>query len=57
MKDSIEEKVIAPQAHLSTLIYLYIEYQGAKKLTSTYGQNVIDQIMMLVVGFTQTSIN
>lgn len=44
MKDSIEEKVIAPQAHLSTLIYLYIEYQGAKKLTSTYGQNVIDQI-------------
>lgn len=44
IKDSIEEKVIAPQAHLSTLIYLYIEYQGAKKLTSTYGQNVIDQI-------------
>ena len=44
MKDSIEEKVIAPQAHLSTLIYLYIEYQGAKKLTSTYGQNVLDQI-------------
>lgn len=44
MKDSIEEKVIAPQAHLSTLIYLYIEYQGAKKLTSTYGQNVLNQI-------------
>ena len=44
MKDSIEEKVIAPQAHLSTLIYLYIEYQGARKLTSTYGQNVLDQI-------------
>ncbi|MBQ7431619.1 MAG: hypothetical protein IJV29_18505, partial [Butyrivibrio sp.] len=44
LKDSIEEKVIAPQAHLSTLIYLYIEYQGAKKLTSTYGQNVLDQI-------------
>lgn len=44
MKESVEEKVIAPQAHLSTLIYLYIEYQGAKKLTSTYGQNVLDQI-------------
>lgn len=44
IKDSIEEKVIAPQASLSTLIYLYIEYQGAKKLTSTYGQNVLDQI-------------
>jgi DNA polymerase I-like protein with 3'-5' exonuclease and polymerase domains len=44
IKESIEEKVIAPQAHLSTLIYLYLEYQGAKKLTSTYGQNVLDQI-------------
>lgn len=44
MKDSIEEKVIAPQSHLSTLIYLYIEYQGAKKLTSTYGQNVLNQM-------------
>lgn len=44
LKDSIEEKVIAPQASLSTIIYLYIEYQGARKLTSTYGQNVINQV-------------
>lgn len=44
MKDSVEEKVVAPQAHLSTIIYLYIEYQGARKLTTTYGQNVLDQI-------------
>lgn len=43
-KDSTEEKVIAPQAHLSTLIYLFIEYKGAGKGTSTYGQNVLDQI-------------
>lgn len=43
-KDSVEEKVIAPQSHLSTLIYLYIQYQGATKVTSTYGQNVINQI-------------
>lgn len=43
-KDSTEEKVIAPQADLSTLIYLFIEYKGACKTTSTYGQNVIDQI-------------
>lgn len=43
-KDSIEEKVLAPQAHLSTLIYLFIQYQGATKVTSTYGQNVLDQI-------------
>lgn len=44
LKDSIEEKIIAPQSNLSTLIYLYIEYKGARKVTSTYGQNVIDQI-------------
>lgn len=44
LKDSIEEKVIAPQSSLSTLIYLYIEYKGAGKVTSTYGQNVLDQI-------------
>lgn len=43
-KDSVEEKVIAPQSNLSTLIYLYVQYQGASKVTSTYGQNVIDQI-------------
>lgn len=44
MKESVEEKVIAPQAHLSSIIYLYLEYSGACKLTSTYGQNVLDQI-------------
>lgn len=43
IKDSIEVKVIAPQAELSTLIYLYIEFSSAEKLTSTYGQNVLDQ--------------
>lgn len=43
-KDSIEEKIIAPQSDLSTLIYLYVEYKGAGKVTSTYGQNVLDQI-------------
>ena len=44
MKDSVEEKVIAPQANISSIIYLYLEYAGACKLTSTYGQNVLDQI-------------
>lgn len=44
MKDSIEEKVIAPQSNISSIIYLYLEYAGARKLTSTYGQNVLDQI-------------
>lgn len=43
-KESVEEKIIAPQSELSTLIYLYIQYQGASKVTSTYGQGVIDQI-------------
>lgn len=44
LKESVEEKVIAPQASLSSLIYLYIQYQGATKVTSTYGQNVLNQI-------------
>ena len=44
IKDSIEMKIIEPQSDLSTLIYLYLEYSSAEKLTSTYGQNVIDQI-------------
>lgn len=44
MKDSVEEKVIAPQSNVSSIIYLYLEYAGACKLTSTYGQNVLDQI-------------
>jgi DNA polymerase I - 3''-5'' exonuclease and polymerase domains len=44
MKESVEEKIIAPQANLSSLIYLYIQYQGAAKVTSTYGQNVLNQI-------------
>ena len=44
MKDSVEEKVIAPQSHMSSIISLYLEYAGARKLTSTYGQNVLGQI-------------
>lgn len=43
-KDSINEKVIAPQKDKCSLIPLYLEYKGLKKLTSTYGQNVLDQI-------------
>lgn len=44
MKNSVEEKVIIPQFNVSSIIYLYLEYAGACKLTSTYGQNVLDQI-------------
>lgn len=43
-KDSIEAKVIEPQQDKSTIAYLYLQYKAAKKTTSTYGQNVIDQI-------------
>lgn len=43
-KDSINEKVIAPQKNKCSLIPLYLEYKGLMKLTSTYGQNFLDQI-------------
>lgn len=43
-KDSINEKVIAPQKNKCSLISLYLEYKGLMKLTSTYGQNFLDQI-------------
>lgn len=43
-KDSINEKVIAPQKDKCSLIPLYLEYKGLMKLVSTYGQNVLDQL-------------
>lgn len=43
-KDSINEKVIAPQKDKCSLIPLYLEYKGLVKLTTTYGQNFLDQI-------------
>lgn len=43
-KDSINEKVLAPQKDKCSLIPLYLEYKGLMKLTSTYGQNFLDQI-------------
>lgn len=43
-KDSVGAEVIEPQQDKSTIAYLYLQYKAAKKVTSTYGQNVIDQI-------------
>ncbi len=43
-KDSINEKVIAPQSDKCSLIPLYLEYKGLVKLVSTYGKNLLDQI-------------
>lgn len=44
MKDSVEAKVIEPQSHISTIAYLYLKYKAAEKVTSTYGQNILNQI-------------
>ena len=43
-KKSIEEKQIAPQADNFDIIPLFLEYQGASKVVSTYGQNWLDAI-------------
>ena len=43
-KDSINEKVIAPQKDKCSLIPLYLEYKGLMKVVSTYGQNVLNQV-------------
>lgn len=43
-KKSIEEKQIAPQANKFDIIPLFLEYQGAAKVVSTYGQNWLDAI-------------
>lgn len=43
-KDSIEEKVLAPQADQFPIIPLFLKYQGASKLVSTYGENWVKAI-------------
>lgn len=43
LKDSIEATVIESQQDISSIAYLYLQYKAAKKVTSTYGQKVIDQ--------------
>lgn len=43
-KKSIEEKLLAPQADKFPIISLYLEYQGASKVVSTYGDNWLKAI-------------
>ena len=43
-KDSINAKVLEPQKDKCPIVPLYINYKELKKLTSTYGQNFLDQI-------------
>lgn len=45
IKDSIQEKVIKGQKGINNeFLKLYLTYQGAAKVVSTYGQNYIDAI-------------
>jgi len=43
-KESIVEKVLAPQIKDFPILKIYLDYKGAQKLTSTYGQNWLDAI-------------
>ena len=43
-KKSIEEKQIAPQVDKSPIIKMFLRYQGASKLVSTYGDNWLNAI-------------
>lgn len=43
-KKSVEEKLLAPQAADFPIIPLYLEYQGASKVVSTYGENWLNAI-------------
>ncbi len=43
-KKSIEASIIEPQKHISDVAPLYLEYRGAQKEVSTYGQNWLNNI-------------
>lgn len=43
-KKSIEEKMLSPQADKFPIIPLYLDYQGASKVVSTYGENWLKAI-------------
>ena len=43
-KKSIEESQLAPQAEKFSIIPMFLRYQGASKLVSTYGQNWLNAI-------------
>ncbi len=43
-KDSIDAKILKPQSDKCPLISIYLNYKEATKVTSTYGQNFLDQI-------------
>lgn len=44
IKESVDAKVLKPQAAKCDLIPLYLDYKEAVKVTSTYGKNFLEQI-------------
>lgn len=42
--DSIEKEILIPQKDKFPILPLFLDYQGASKLVSTYGQNWLDAI-------------
>lgn len=43
-KDSIDAKILGPQQDKCSLIPLYLKYKEASKVTSTYGENILNQL-------------
>lgn len=44
MKKSVEGKIIEKQAHLSSIVAPYLEYQKWAKIVSTYGQSILNSV-------------
>ena len=43
-KDSIDAKILGPQKDKCSLIPIYLKYKEASKVTSTYGENILEQL-------------
>lgn len=43
-KDSLDAKVLGPQKSKCSLIPIYLKYKEAVKVTSTYGNNILEQL-------------
>ena len=43
-KDSIDAKILGPQKDKCSLIPIYLKYKEAVKVTSTYGENIMNQL-------------
>ena len=43
-RDSIDAKILSPQKDKCSLIPIYLRYKEASKVTSTYGENILNQL-------------